>query len=183
MARNHVPVWIPVLSFLLAYSAVNPNRTRSSSSSSNSPRTPASKKMCPTFHPVPEPISNPEPAFMKRTQCPVPNLSFSKEVVTGNRDQSLKKQHTKPIQYKSCYTSPDEDLLMSRYTSFEYNKMRCSLEHLDNIRETAYVKNPSVVCIPGFQEVQTYFNLITRSSTTSKYGDYWCSIKRVCCSI
>lgn len=182
MARNHVPLWIPVLSFLIAYSTVNPSKHRSTRSNS-SPRTPASNKMCPAFHRVPEPISDSEPAFMKSTQCPVPNISTSKEVVTGNRHQSLKKHHTKPIQYKSCYTAPDEDLLMSRYSSFEYNKMKCSLDHLDNIRETAYVKNPSVVCIAGFQEVQTYFNLIARSSTTSRYGDYWCSIKRVCCSV
>ena len=181
MARNHVPLWIPVLSFLLAYSAVNPSRPRSTRSS-NSPRAPTSNKMCPAFRQVHEPLSGSEPAFMKRTQCPDPNLSSSKEVVASRREPE-NRQHIKAIQYRSCYTAPDEDLLMSRYSSFEYNKMRCSLDNLDNIRETAYVKNPNVVCIPGFQEVQTYFNLITRSSTTSKYGDYWCSIKRVCCSI
>ena len=183
MARNHVPLWIPVLSFLLAYSAVNPIRPRSSSSSSSSrssPRAPPSNKMCHTFHQEPDLVT--EPAFMKRTQCLVPNLSSSKEVVASSREPD-KRQRIKPIQYKSCYTAPDEDLLMSRYSSFEYNKMKCSLDYLDNIRETAYVKNPSVVCIGGFQEVQTYFNLISRSSTTSRYGDYWCSIKRVCCSI
>ena len=141
---------------------------------------------------------SPIPDFLRQTQC-LTNNHVEKIVPTvephSNR-QPLPtptpiKQEPQPEnkelsenqrEFRSCYTTPDEEFLFSSYHTYTMTKELCNSEKYINSREHAYIPNPHISCVSGFVEAQTYFNVVSRSSTTSKFGNYWCSIRRVCCS-
>ena len=139
----------------------------------------------------------PIPDFLRQTQCPTRN-HVEKLVPTVEpqpkptpspitdvehepqpENKELSENHRK---FRSCYTAPDEEFLFSSYHTYTMTKELCNSEKYINSREHAHIPNPHISCVSGFVEAQTYFNVVSRSSTTSKFGNYWCSIRRVCCS-
>ena len=56
-----------------------------------------------------------------------------------------------------------------------------SIVYIYSLLENSYLNNPKVECLPGFEEADVYFNIVTKSSLLTKYGDYWCTVGRVCC--
>ena len=123
------------------------------------------EKLVPTV----EPLSNCQPSPSSIEQEPQPQPE-NMELSENQRE------------FRSCYTTPDEEFLFSSYHTYTMTKELCNSEKYINSREHAYIPNPPISCVSGFVEAQTYFNVVSRSSTTSKCGNYWCSIRRVCCS-
>ena len=85
------------------------------------------------------------------------------------------------LSYDTCYTSPDEDFLISRWTNLKESRSLCSDDYIQEARSNSQISNPHVECMTGFTETQVYYNINVKSSTYRKYGDYWCNIRRVCC--
>ena len=85
------------------------------------------------------------------------------------------------VNYNSCYTAPLEEHILKKNTGHVLGRSYCSTEKYHDLLENSYLNNPKVECLPGFEEADVYFNIVTKSSLLTKYGDYWCTVGRVCC--
>ena len=85
------------------------------------------------------------------------------------------------VNYNSCYTPPLEEHILKKHTGHVLGRSYCSSEQYNDLLENSYLNNPKVECLPGFEEANVYFNIVTKSSLLTKYGDYWCTVGRVCC--
>ena len=119
--------------------------------------------------------------FMKETTCAIEDYKYSQYV--GPTETAVLEQIPPPpvVNYDTCYTAPDEELLISRWTNFKESRSLCSADYIKDARTNSQISNPQVACMPGFTETQIYYNVNVKSSKYSKYCDYWCNIRRVCC--
>ena len=119
------------------------------------------------------------PKFMESSQCFESDTPTAIDTVQQSTVETTKET---PLIFQSCYTAPDEELSLTVLGSNLFRSRElCAAKNVDSVRDNQRVGNPKIECAPGFTEVQTYYNLDTRSTTTTKYGSYWCKIKRVCC--
>ena len=119
------------------------------------------------------------PKFMESSQCFDSDTPTAIDTVQQSTVETTKET---PLVFQSCYTAPDEELSLTVLGSNLFRSRElCAAKNVDSVRDNQRVGNPKIECAPGFTEVQTYYNLDTRSTTMTKYGSYWCKIKRVCC--
>ena len=119
------------------------------------------------------------PKFMESSQCFDSDTPTAIDTVQQSTVETTKET---PLVFQSCYTAPDEELSLTVLGSNLFRSRElCAAKNVDSVRDNQKIGNPKIECAPGFTEVQTYYNLDTRSTTMTKYGSYWCKIKRVCC--
>ena len=85
------------------------------------------------------------------------------------------------VNYNTCYTAPLEEHILKKYISYDDSRSYCSDKQYDKLLEMSYVNNPTVTCLPGFEEAEVYYNIVTKSSLLTKYGSFWCVVSKVCC--
>ena len=85
------------------------------------------------------------------------------------------------VNYNTCYTAPLEEHILKKYISYDDSRSYCSDKQYDKLLEMSYVNNPTVNCLPGFEEAEVYYNIVTKSSLLTKYGSFWCVVGKVCC--